>query len=487
LDVVFVDLKRIEDRVADILIIDDNEDFSEVVSRTMSRGGHRATTCANLESGLAEAIRKPYDVVLLDVQLPDGNGLKAIEKFKAASASPEVIIITGFGDPAGAELAVKWGVWDYLAKPSSPTEMSLTVLRALEYRKEKQNNFRPIVLDRKGIIGRSPPLRACLDKLALASRSDLNVLLTGETGTGKEVFARTLHENSDRSGRPFIVVDCGVLPSTLVESLLFGHRKGAFTGADSTQPGLIKQADGGTLFLDEVGELPLSMQKAFLRVLQEHRFRPVGAKQEEASDFRLVVATNRNLDQMAETGAFRSDLLFRLKSFVIDLPPLRERIEDIKELTAHYLAKACERSGTEVKGFSAEFLDVLRAHDWPGNVRELANTLQSAVATAANEPILYHVHLPVGIRAKVLGSLVSSQETTPAPEHDSLPIPVFSPAELQDYKEFREDLQARGEREYFSRLASASAGSLNEACRISGLSRSRLYFFLHKYSISLRV
>ncbi len=208
----------------------------------------------------------------------------------------------------------------------------------------------------------------------------MNVLLTGETGTGKEVFARAIHENSARAEHNFVVVDCTALPATLVESVLFGHEKGAFTGADRAQAGLIKQAHSGTLFLDEIGELPLAVQKAFLRVLQEHRFRPVGAKREVESNFRLIAATNRNLEKMVQDGTFRSDLLFRVRTLTVELPPLSARKEDIKELAMYHMARVCERYQIGTKGFSPEFFDALMAYEWPGNVRELVNAMERAVS-----------------------------------------------------------------------------------------------------------
>ena len=216
-----------------------------------------------------------------------------------------------------------------------------------------------MALKTEGIVGASPRLGACLDTLAQAAGSDANVLITGETGTGKELFAWAIHKNSSRAGRSFVVVDCAALPETLVESTLFGHLRGAFTGADKPRDGLIKQADGGTLFLDEIGELSPSIQKAFLRVLQEKRFRPVGGGQEVSSDFRLIAATNRRLDDMARSGAFREDLLFRIRTLVLELPPLRDTKEDLRDLVVHYVVKFCEQYGVPMKSFSPEFHEVL--------------------------------------------------------------------------------------------------------------------------------
>ena len=244
-------------------------------------------------------------MVFLDVRMPDGDGLAMLPLIQAARSAPEIIIMTGFGNASGAELAITSGAWDYIEKGSSVKEITLSLVRALEYRKQKRssNSTRNVVmLKRDAIIGISPAIKACLEQVAQAAECDASVLVTGETGSGKELFARAIHENSRRAPKPFVVVDCAALPDTLVESLLFGHEKGAFTGAEQSRSGLVAQANGGTLFLDEVGELPLSMQKAFLRVLQEHRFRPVGSHREVCSDFRLVAATNRTWRPWCATG-----------------------------------------------------------------------------------------------------------------------------------------------------------------------------------------
>jgi two-component system NtrC family response regulator len=358
--------------VANILIIDDDEEMCYALSRMFGPQGHYANCAGSIAQGLEQTGSGNIDVVFLDVRMPDGNGLEALPHIQTSPSAPEVIIITGFGDADGAEIAIKSGAWDYIEKGCSTREMSLPLLRALEYRKQKQHAREGaksiMALKRDGIIGASPKLTDCLDLLAQAAASETSVLITGETGTGKELFARAIHANSSRAKGPFIVVDCAALPETLVESVLFGHEKGAFTGADKSSEGLVRQAGGGTLFLDEVGELPPTTQKSFLRVLQEHRFRPVGSKKELESDFRLVAATNRNMDKMAQEGHFRDDLLFRLKSFVIELPALRERSEDIRELARHHIDRFCEKYGLTPKGFSPEFLDTLKAHPWPGNI-----------------------------------------------------------------------------------------------------------------------
>ncbi len=468
-----------------ILIIDDDDMMCTTLTTLVERKGHTAHSCMTLQEGVAAAGQQDFDVVFLDVKMPDGNGLEALPKIEASPSSPEVIIMTGFGDASGAELAIKSGAWDYIEKGFSVKEITLSLERALQYRQEKkevQQARKAATLKRDDIIGSSVSLKACLDMVAQSAESDANVFITGETGTGKELFARAVHENSRRSKGNFVVVDCTSLPETLVESLLFGHEKGSFTGADRAQDGLVLQANKGTLFLDEVGELPMSLQKAFLRVLQEHRFRPLGSNKEVESDFRLVAATNRDLDEMVKQGKFRSDLLFRLRSFIIELPPLRERRDDIKDLTRFHIDKFCTRYGLPSKGFSPEFLETLSNYSWPGNVREFVHTIDRTLATARFEQTLFPKHLPSHIRVQVTqsslehgsGAALDDATSTSQPPAQHLP-------KLQDY---RDAIYAQAEKQYLHDLMGITGNDISEACRISGLSQSRLYALLKKYAIS---
>ena len=464
--------------MANILIIDDDKTFCDLLCRTFKEMGHEATPVYTLTEGFGVVYSGLFDVIYLDVGMPDGDGLEAIASFRASRTSPEIIIMTGQANHDGAELAIRSGAWDYIKKPSSINMMVLPLVRALQYREIKM--MKPaVVLKRDGIIGSSLEMQACLDQVAQAASSDASVLIVGETGTGKELLAWAVHSNSSRAENNFVVVDCAALTDTLVESMLFGYEKGSFTGADRSRDGLIGQADGGTLFLDEVGELPLSTQKAFLRVLQERSFRPLGSKQVIKSDFRLIAATNRNLDQIARGGLFRNDLLFRLRSFVIELAPLRNRREDIRELAMHYLAKLCERYKTGVKGLSPEFLEALMQFDWPGNVRELFNTLERVMAVADHESALFLKHLPTHIRVKIAQNSIGKEPPAKANSEGEVDSPSFP--SLQD---LREAAINRVEREYLQNLMSVAGDKITEACRLSGLSRSRLYELLKKYDIS---
>jgi two-component system NtrC family response regulator len=401
--------------MAQILIVDDDQTISQMLTMLVEQLGHRADCSALIRDGMKQVSTGAYDLVILDVLLPDGDGIDMLPHIRESEASPEVIIITGNADPDGAELAIKNGAWDYITKPFSIGGITLKITRALEYRKEKRTSKLPVVLNREDIIGNSPQMNLALKRLAQAAGSRANTLITGETGTGKELFARAIHQNSPLAERRFVVVDCAALPESLIESTLFGHEKGAFTGADSTKEGLIKQSDGGTLFLDEVGELPLNIQKAFLRVIQEHKFRPVRGRNEIKVDFRLIAATNRDLDDMVRQGTFRSDLLFRLRSLNIELPPLRQTPRRPQGAALYYTNKLCDIYSTEMKGFSPDFFDALSTYEWPGNIRELFNALEEVLSNARQEPTLFSYHLPTHIRAHLARIKVNSQQSDSAP------------------------------------------------------------------------
>lgn len=471
--------------MARVLIIDDDEIMNRALARIVEHSGHEAGGVFTLREGLSEVESGNYEIVFLDVRLPDGNGLEILPQLLDAPSSPEVIIITGAGDPDGAELAINNGAWDYIQKTSSLKEIKLALARALQYGEEKKNRSRCAGRDRpvralrlKGLIGDSPRFRACLDLLAEAAASDVNVLLTGETGTGKELFARAIHENSPRAERDFVVVECTALPESLVESTLFGHEKGAFTGAGKSRDGLIKQADQGTLFLDEVSEMSLSIQKVFLRVLQERQFRPVGSTLTQRSSFKLVAATNRDLGRMVEKGEFRKDLLYRISSLVINLPPLRERREDIKNLALYHMARFCERNEVATKGFSPGFFDVLLSYDWPGNVRELVNVIERSITVGRKDQTIFPKQLPPYIRVHAAKSAIS--KAAAAEKAESASSSSF-PSLNQLRKEAIESL----ERQYLLDLISHTEGNIELACRVAGLQRTRLYELLKKYGISV--
>ena len=418
-----------------------------------------------------------YEAVCLAADLPGGPALDLLDRLRALPHPPETVVLAGTGDHDTLERALRLGAWECLSRPFPPEQALSAVALALHSRRQRALR-EPIILQREDIVGESPKVRLCLDRLAKAASSEVDVLLTGETGTGKELFARAIHANSGRAKGPFVVLDCTALPATLAESTLFGHVKGAFTGADAASEGLVREAHGGTLFLDEVGELPLDLQAKFLRVLQERRFRPVGAARESESRFRLVAATNRDIASLAAENRFRSDLMFRLRAFVIELPPLRERKDDIKDLVQHYLARTGGRNRGGIKGVSPEFVQALWRHHWPGNVRELFQVLETSLASAQEESILYPQHLPVELRVQIARD-TAAPAAPAAAETGGMPMP-----DLQAWKEYRDKAMDVVERLYFRDLMNHCRGDLHKACEISGLKPARLYQLMQKHGIA---
>lgn len=459
-----------------VLIIDDDPKICLFFSKLLKQMGHEAYVANTMNEGFQICNNECFDLVLLDLELPDGNGLQILPDLMKTASEPEVIIITGTGDARGAKMAFKHGAWDYVQKPFLLDEVSLPITRALQYRREKQTTKPPVSLVRSHIVGESDVIRKCLEDVAMAAGTDASVLITGETGTGKELFARAIHENSRRASKPFIAVDCGALPETLVESTLFGHEKGSFTGAQKRQDGLIAQAHGGTLMLDEVGDLPLKVQKSFLRTLQERRVRLIGSNLEKSVDFRLVAATNLNLDKMVKEKSFREDLLYRIRAMGIKLPPLRERGQDIEEIAIKKIHELARRYGIETKAISPEFFQTLAAQNWPGNVRELINVLEYVLASAGQDPTLFPKHLPPEYRTAGL-------EFDPLPAKKSIQPPVGDP-DAGDELPTLQDYRTRSEKEYLKLLLKRVNGDREKANQISGISQSRLYGLLKKHNLS---
>lgn len=467
-----------------VLVVDYDRKFLLDMENTITGMGHQAVCAPTLSESIQAAAANEPDLIIVNAEMPDGRGIDALPQFLQADSSPEVIVVSDSGDPDEADSAIRGGAWDYIEKPTTPKAMALSLVRALEYRVKKPRQRQTVSLIKETyqeITGSSARTRACLDMVSLAANSEANVLIFGETGTGKELFAWAIHNNSARRLNQFVVVDCAALPPSLVESTLFGYEKGAFTGADRPHKGLIKRADGGTLFLDEVGELPLSIQKSFLRVLQERRFRPVGGREEVRSNFRLIAATNRDLGKMVQRRQFRKDLLFRLRAFSMDLPSLRERPEDINDIVEQHTEKLCQSYRIDRKSFSPDFFNVLARYDWPGNVRELVNALERAIVASRGEPVIFPKHLPTYIRVSLARASVGEEGGTTVlsmPDLETMPA-------LPKLAQARETAIAQAEQKYLKNLISFAKGNAREAMRISGLSRSRLYALLKKYRMTL--
>jgi two-component system NtrC family response regulator len=463
--------------MVEVLIIDDDEQICTFLTKIFTGMGYNTSCQYTLKDGLAKIVSSNIDIVFLDVNLPDGNGLEAIEIIRRNPFAPEIIIITADDNIDGAEIAMRSKAWDYISKTRTHKDFKFALERASEYRKQKQVNQLKKKIKRGAIIGESPLINKCLDEVSKAANSNIPVLITGETGTGKELFSRAIHANSSRSNEGFVVVDCAALPEHLVESTLFGHTKGAFTGADSDKPGLMKMADKGTLFLDEVGELPLSLQRKFLRALQEKQFRPVGGKNEIKSDFRLICATHCDLSTMVKEKTFREDLYFRIFSMKIHLPPLKYRENDIELLAQHQLTQKKASSKENSCTMSREFLEEIQLYEWPGNIRELISIINLVCSDAGDGSTLFPHHLPGHIRAFNIRNKFN------ALDHGDATI-ILSPEVKKvgknlKFKAFIEQMKY----DYLQELLSTAKGDINESCRRSGLSRSQLYRLMQQFDI----
>lgn len=477
--------------MARVLVVDDENLMRTMVEVACRRLGHEALCAATLEEGRRLAAAG-VDVILLDMLLPDGNGLDAQQELASLPDAPDIVVITGYGDGDAAEKALRGGVWDFLMKPVRVRDVEETLSHVLEAR-DRRRSRRGLELEPGHVAGRGPAMQAALAQLEQAAHSDVNVLLLGETGVGKELFARTLYRNSHRASRPFVAVDCASLPETLVESHLFGHARGAFTGAERASEGLLRAAHLGTLFLDEVGDLPQGIQGAFLRALELRRFRPVGEVREVESDFRLVAATNQDLEAMSEDGRFRKDLLYRLQGMTIVIPPLRRRRDEIPLLARQAVTRCCRRNGMEEKELSPLLLEMLGEYDWPGNVRELFHTLERACLAAEHAPLLLPAHLATGLRVAVArsragrgrgagdepggGEAPSVLPAAAAPAGSLFPPMPEEGRAFPSLRSWRQE----AERHYVARVRALCGDDARAAARMAGVSRGHWYELLKKY------
>ncbi|HEY1815439.1 MAG TPA: sigma-54 dependent transcriptional regulator [Kofleriaceae bacterium] len=382
-----------------ILVVDDERSMREFLAICLRRAGHTVTAAETVATALAKLAEKPFDVVITDLRMSgERDGLAILEAVKSGKIrrserviDPEIVLVTAFASAETALAAMKLGAYDYLTKPFQVDEINAVIHRALEKKQLVEQNLalRERVAGRSRLaqlLGKSRAMQKVFELITKVHSTKTSVLITGESGTGKELVARALHTEGNRGTAPFVAVNCGAIPEALMESELFGHKKGAFTGAIADKPGLFQEADGGTLFLDEIGELSLNLQVKLLRALQERRVKPVGAVEESEVDVRVVAATNRDLDAEVARGAFRADLYYRLNVVEVRIPPLRQRREDIALLAEHFLRRFGAEHGRDLH-FTPAAVEKLERHDYPGNVRELENLVEHAVALSSGSEI----------------------------------------------------------------------------------------------------
>jgi DNA-binding NtrC family response regulator len=385
-----------------VLIVDDDKDMQFNLSNILKDEGYEVIAVGDGKRALKEVKMRFPDIVLLDIRLPKMDGMKILEEMKKINKDLMEIMITAYGDIKDAVKAMKLGAFDYITKPFNNEELILTIKKALQsqYLSREVESLRKSLWEKTtvdNVIGESPQIKHVLKQVKIVAPTNMTVILQGESGTGKELIAQMIHQNSLRKDKPFIGIDCGAIPETLVESELFGYEKGAFTGADARKEGKFEQANEGTLLLDEVTNLPEAAQVKLLRVIQERRLQHLGGKKDIKVDVRIVVATNTNLSEAVRAGKFRADLFHRLNEFHITLPALRERKEDIPILAKYFLDEANQELNKKVKGFSTKAMKLLLDYHWPGNVRELKNVIKKAVLLTETEDIL-PAHLSIDIK-----------------------------------------------------------------------------------------
>lgn len=376
-----------------ILVVDDEESIREFLEIMLKKEGYEVTLAEDGQKAKDLLAKKTFDMIISDLQMPHVTGIELLKHVKESYPDTVFMLITAFGTTETAVEAMKMGAYDYLTKPFKIDEVRLNIQNALRSRNlevENRSLKKELVKEYsfQNMVGNSPAMHSIYDMVKRVSQTPTNVLITGESGTGKEVVAKAIHYNGPLKDRPFVTVNCGAIPENLMESEMFGHKKGSFTGAVSDKAGLFEVADGGTLFLDEVGELPLTIQVKLLRAIQERVIRRVGATDDMKVDVRIIAATNRNLEEMVQKGGFRQDLFYRLNVINIKTPSLRERREDIPLLANHFLKKYNERLGKNIGAISAEAMEILKKYDYPGNVRELENLIERTVALEGGATIL---------------------------------------------------------------------------------------------------
>ncbi|ACO04020.1 MAG TPA: sigma-54-dependent Fis family transcriptional regulator [Persephonella sp.] len=436
-----------------ILIVDDDRDILNLMKLKLKNYGYTIFTESSPVEALNRIKDEHFDLILVDQLMPELSGLEFIDRLKERDIKTPVILMTAYGSLEDAVLAMKKGAFHYITKPINFEELKIIIDQALEVSdlKKELNELKSLLST--DIIAESPQMKQVLETAKKIAPFDTTVLITGESGTGKEMIANFIHKNSLRKERPFIAINCGAIPSELLESELFGYKKGAFTGANTDKKGLIEEAEGGTLFLDEIGELPLDLQVKLLRVLQENEIKPIGSNRPKKIDVRFIAATNRDLKKMVEEGKFREDLYYRINVIPIHIPPLRERKEDIIPLAQYFINKFCSRYGIPKKRLSEKAREKLLNYDYKGNVRELENIIERAVLTTEGEEI---TDIPVTVSKRYILS-----------------------QELKPFKEAKKEF----EESYLKNLLEKTDFNISKASKIAGITRAQIYRMIKRYGI----
>ncbi len=457
-----------------VVVIDDDRDLLKAISKLLERSGFVVDAVFDPLEGLAAASEPGVDVVLSDVQMPNLTGIDLLKELKRREAPVEVVLVTGHGTIDAAVEALKLGAFDYFTKPFTDHDRLVRTLhnaaaqRKLKSRTAQLERMLEVKESFEDLVGTSPKMTEVFKLIDSVAYASSTVLIQGEPGTGKELVARALHRRSPRKARPFVAVNCGALTETLLESELFGHLKGSFTGAIANRRGLFQAADGGTLFLDEIGEMPPATQVRLLRVLQEGEVRPVGSNESVHIDVRVVAATNVDLAKAKAAGKFREDLYYRLNVIALQLPPLRERPEDIAPLVHHFVAKFAKKAGKTLTGVTRAAMEKVVAHGWPGNVRELENAIERAVVLCQGSEL----------GAEDLPPNIGAEGKPAADEPASLThLPFYQARELN---------HAAFERRYCSTILKKTEGNITRAAELAGVDRSNFRRLLKQHGIAAK-
>jgi len=465
---------------ARILVVDDERSMREMLAILLKREGHEVSVAENGRSAIELLNQRPFDLVLSDARMPDVDGLEVLRHARSINPAVIAIMVTAYGSPDLLRGVAQLGVNDYVEKPFNTEVLRFRIRKELDRKRLQQEN---VLLKRamhsanqfSNIIGNSSSMQQVFELVEMIAPTGSTVLITGESGTGKELVARAVHVRSPRGDRPFVAVNCGALTETLLDSELFGHMRGAFTGADANRKGLIEVADKGTIFLDEIGEMSPMLQVKILRVLQERKFRRVGGTEEVDADIRIIAATNRDLGKMVAEGQFREDLYYRINVIPVRLPALRERDEDVSLLAEHFVAKFAAQMNKPVQGISGTAMACLRAHTWPGNVRELENAMERAVALERTPSVLPE-SLPEAMRG---GAAAPSTVSIAAIAAAGAAEPRALPEEGFDLEQHVQHL----EREYIAEALRRSGGVKVKAAELLGMSFRSFRYYMKKYNL----